>query len=151
MERLWEQRRLQWPSGRINQIALVVAATNCLLGLVTLGMDLLWGIPLRVPASTYQGAHEAAALLVGVAFLSCAGLALWRRHRLATQAWQEFPLITTAILLLLGSLVLRRGSALLSSASVPAGLALNAAGAALDAAAWGTGVLGLLTGERIAS
>jgi hypothetical protein len=88
--------------------------------------------------------------LIGLAFLACAGLALRRRHPLATQAWQELPLLTTAVLLLLGSLVLRRGSALLSGASVPAGLALNAGGAAFDAAAWGTGMLGLLTGERVA-
>lgn len=150
MESLWEERQLRWPSRTINRIALVVAATNCLLGLAILGIDLLWGVTVRVPAPTYQSAHEAAALLIGVAFLACAGLALWRRHPLATQVRQELPLLTTGILLLLGSLVLRRGAALLAGTSVPAGLALNAAGAALDAAAWGAGTLGLLTGERIA-
>jgi hypothetical protein len=87
-----------------------------------------------------------ALLWAGVLLFSILGLR--RQHRLVFEPWRRWPVISKAVLVLMGSSLLKHLTVLVSVASFQAGVSLETVTLALRVAGWAILALGLLRGEK---
>jgi len=144
-------RAIRWPSGRANQVLLVLDLFFLLMFAYALAGLLVSGTNLyaQPDLTVFEAVLEVFGLAVWLGLLAVIVAALRRGQPRVQRYWQDAPLASRAVLVLVASSAFKRLAILLSAVSPDASLLLEAVTLALRLVACGLLAWGLLRGEQV--
>jgi hypothetical protein len=142
---------IRWPSRRANQVLLVLALFFLLMFAYALAGLLVSGTNLyaRPDLTGLEVALEVVGLAVWLGLLAAAVSALRRAQPWALRYWQQTPLASRAVLVLIASSALKRLAILLSATAPQVSVFPEAAALAMRVAGCGLLAWGLMQGEQV--